>query len=666
MRSVRPAARVLALLALFVAVSILEADVALAARKNAPAGTLVPFKSDAELLKYLKRMRKAEPVPPADAAAAPADPAVAPSPPASVPLNLPPPPPPPASVVVPSPSYPRAAATISEKITNTQEAGVDEGDIVKMHGTTLVILRRGRLFTISTAGGELKAVDAIDAYPPGTDASGDWYDEMLVAGDRIVVIGYSYGRGGTEINRFHIDGKGRLRFDDAYHLRSNDYYSSRNYASRLIGTRLVTYSPLYLPFRDYLVGLPALRRWTGEAGDAGFKRIVSANHVYLPRQWLNDTGVEMSALHTVTSCDLTAEELNCNATSVLGPDGRTFYVSSHAVYVWVTDYDWFTPADRRHKSSLLYRLPLDGSAPSAIGVHGAPVDQFSFREDWEEGVLNVLTRSEGGGDAMWNPEFSEGAIALLRMPLSRFGDGSGRARRVYHRALPTLRGNDYAFQNRFVGNYLLYGTGNSWGPPDAAGSHLHITTVAGPSQNFRFRLKHGVDRIETMGFDALVVGGSAEDLHFQAVELTAGPRPQLGNVYVLKGAAQSETRSHAFFFRPEPRVDEADDTAGVLALPVARAGRAGAAQLFENSAAMLFLRRMKRDFTRLGELAANDNLVVEDACKASCVDWYGNARPIFLSDRTFALMGYELVEAELRERTIRELRRLNFTPEMRK
>ena len=32
---------------------------------------------------------------------------------------------------------------------------------------------------------------------------------------------------------------------------------------------------------------------------------------------------------------------------------------------------------------------------------------------------------------------------------------------------------------------------------------------------------------------------------------------------------------------------------------------------------------------------------------ASCVDWYGNARPIFLGDRVLALMGYEIVEGRL-------------------
>ena len=44
------------------------------------------------------------------------------------------------------------------------------------------------------------------------------------------------------------------------------------------------------------------------------------------------------------------------------------------------------------------------------------------------------------------------------------------------------------------------------------------------------------------------------------------------------------------------------------------------------------------------------------------MDWYGNARPIFLGPRVFALMGYELVEGQLRDGRIIERRRVDFSP----
>ena len=67
-------------------------------------------------------------------------------------------------------------------------------------------------------------------------------------------------------------------------------------------------------------------------------------------------------------------------------------------------------------------------------------------------------------------------------------------------------------------------------------------------------------------------------------------------------------------------------------------------RFFGSAAAMLFLRRDARRFSPAGELAAQTRGVVDDDCQASCTDWYGNARPIFLGDRVFALLGYELVE----------------------
>ena len=80
---------------------------------------------------------------------------------------------------------------------------------------------------------------------------------------------------------------------------------------------------------------------------------------------------------------------------------------------------------------------------------------------------------------------------------------------------------------------------------------------------------------------------------------------------------------------------------------------------------MLFLREQALDFRLLGSLQSRGG-ALDDGCKASCVDWYGNARPIFLGGRVFALLGYELVEGRLsgsgpREQ-IEERRRVSFAP----
>jgi hypothetical protein len=64
----------------------------------------------------------------------------------------------------------------------------------------------------------------------------------------------------------------------------------------------------------------------------------------------------------------------------------------------------------------------------------------------------------------------------------------------------------------------------------------------------------------------------------------------------------------------------------------------------------------------MGDLAAKPEGAADDDCRASCVDWYGNARPLFVRGRVFALLGYEIVEGNLADNRIRETRRVSFAP----
>src|ERR1700754_1355292 len=68
------------------------------------------------------------------------------------------------------------------------------------------------------------------------------------------------------------------------------------------------------------------------------------------------------------------------------------------------------------------------------------------------------------------------------------------------------------------------------------------------------------------------------------------------------------------------------------------------------------------NFRKSVNLAAKADKAVDDRCRASCVDWYGNARPLFLRGRMFALLGYELVEGSVMQGRIREVGRINYAP----
>ncbi len=136
-----------------------------------------------------------------------------------------------------------------------------------------------------------------------------------------------------------------------------------------------------------------------------FRRIAQARDVYIVPSMRDDEEAPLDTLHSVIDCNLAAPVLDCKATAVLGPASRTFYVSPSAIYLWVSDARRWTSRVRGSAQSWLYRLPLDRiEKPSAIGAYGQPTDQFSFREDRRFGLIDVLVRNNGGGDAMWNNE----------------------------------------------------------------------------------------------------------------------------------------------------------------------------------------------------------------------------------------------------------------------
>ena len=496
----------------------------------------------------------------------------------------------------------------------------------------------------------MQPVSAVDAFGPDINPQSTWYDEMLVSDDTIVVIGYSYERGGTEVGLFNINDAGQISYRSTYHLRSNDYYSSRNYASRLIGSKLIFYTPLYLnpgaedPFRLFRQSVAGIKALSARV----FNGSSALLHVYRSEQEI--TSPYGLALHTVTVCDL-ANGFSCKGTAVLGPVGRVFYVSPESVYVWVTD--WTRRNHQHREQSQLFRMPLDGSGPSAVVVSGSPIDQFSFLES-QDRHINVLVRSAAAGDAMWAAEGAGGDVALMRVPVSNFSDGSQTVPADNYRVLPKPQG--YTFQNRFVGDHLLYGTGSGWGyPSGTAGSNLFAVRWANRDSDVdQLSLPHGVDRIEQMGSHAVVIGTDGKDLHFSSV--------RLGVPHKLPVAIHEKARLRASFAVTGSSISLMVQTRARWDCRLARPARPGYRHLFESSAAILFLRNDSLQFQVVGELGARPERAVDDACRASCVDWYGNARPLFVRGRVLALLGYEIVEGFRDDGRIHEMRRVNYAP----
>ncbi|MDR0735594.1 MAG: beta-propeller domain-containing protein [Zoogloeaceae bacterium] len=569
----------------------------------------------------------------------------------------------------------KVLAPQQESVTNTQSAGVDEGGIVKLHKEHLVILRRGRLFTVRIGDDALNPVDMQDAFAPNSDGRGGWYDELLISGETVVVIGYSYAKGGTELVLFRIGDDGKLTYQSTYILRSNDYYSSRNYASRLIGNTLIFYAPLYLNFySDPMQSLPALRRWQDKQESAEFRRIAPATRIYRTTDDL-DPRHEDIALHTVTACEIADGTLNCSASAILGYAGREFYVARNAVYIWTAPWRR-GDTGKEPVGASVFRLPLTHeAAPTALKVLGSPIDQFSFLES-EDAHLNVLLRADGPLASMWSAEEQGGQnLAFLRVPLAAFGDGADSAAKESYTPLVAPE-NGGSLRNRYIGDVLVYGAGQTWwgrkaqtAPSAAYVFHWKSQHVEGaPAPLQKIPLPHSVDRIEALGEMPLLVGTKNTDLYFTPL-LAASPHAfnhvsWVGDSFKLPNAAQGEIRSHGFFYKP-------DATGGLLGLPFTGGDAQGWRQLRQTSSGVVFLRYtppgtrsvLTGKLSELGSLAAKDKGETNDHCVASCMDWYGNSRPLFIANRLFALMGYEIVEGRIENNRLREIRRIDFYQE---
>jgi hypothetical protein len=134
--------------------------------------------------------------------------------------------------------------------------------------------------------------------------------------------------------------------------------------------------------------------------------------------------------------------------------------------------------------------------------------------------------------------------------------------------------------------------------------------------------------------------------------------PELASHSAREDASQGETRTHGFFYKPNGK------DSGILGLPVSLPVRPAYNQLFESSAAIVFFENDALKLTNVGELTAESEKAVDDQCRASCVDWYGNARPLFIRGRVFALLGYEVVEGRLDNNRVVETRRISYAPQL--
>lgn len=561
-------------------------------------------------------------------------------------------------------------------ITNNQMQGVDEGDIVKQIGQYLLVLQDGRIFVIDTrarGGRRLALSDRMNVYRD--PAAYMWYDEMLVFGDRVLITGYSYAQRATELSVFRLDmASGRLNRQGVFYMSSNDYYSSTNYASRLVGDNLVVYTP----FNVYAMTRPdfrwpMVRRWVeGEdrlAADRRSHPLFDAGQIYRP---VRDAG-SMPTVHTVSVCPLgdvgPGRDLSCRSTAFVGPTQAQWYVTEQDAYLWTSDYDAtgggegdcgapprFVADD--YNPAVLFRVPVNGASPLVAATRGVPPDQFSLdaRNGHFRALLRGASRSCRGG-------LGEAQLAFIDLPLASFSRTLAEAGSERYTAMPGVKSSNIA--NRFTENYLVYGSIGMTrrGFSENSMPPAYVVPVSHPADVRAIPVRHTVIRAEQAGNDIVLTGyRDQQGLIVTLIDLDG--RPRVASQVQLEQRFEGEGRSHAFNSLIE------EDGSGVMGLPtIAREDWSSRAPWRSNASDLSYLTVDTRGrLTPVGELERKFDYSEDNGnggvpgyhCEVSCIDWYGNSRPIFTDGRVFGLTGTELIEGRIWNGEIREVQRLNI------
>jgi hypothetical protein len=292
-------------------------------------------------------------------------------------------------------------------------------------------------------------------------------------------------------------------------------------------------------------------------------------------------------------------------------------------------------------------MPFGEDTVRAIHTSGSPHDQFAFDER-EQTLLALIEREPQG---CYFEEVTPMVFASIPLRLFASSPTTLSSRNVVrvHDAVP------WDLQSRYTKDYLLYAGAEQYEkyPNAAAPNEIVVVPTANP-ENFRvLSTTHEIDRLEVIGDNAVAFGENDDkDLGVSTIELRM--RPRIASTRALAGIEESEGRSHAF----NTIVDE--DGSGTFGLPTVYRSKT------ENrwnppSDVQFFSIDRRLDLDPIGELAGQEDESEDYECEVSCYDFYGNARPIFLEGRIFALTGSELIEGEIRSGVMAEIGRLRMT-----
>jgi hypothetical protein len=329
--------------------------------------------------------------------------------------------------------------------TNTQEVGVDEGDIVETDGRYVYTVTNDSVRIVEVAGARLVASPSL---PAGSH-------QMILDGNRLLVATQNWTTGQDTVvsvydvtdptspvllRRSHLEGRlvASRSVDGVVRL-----VLSNSLAERLPFVRPETFGldeRGALERNRQIIAESSVQDWLPrqftEAGDGSFGPMEAAlgcNTVAAPRDF---SGLGLS---WIASIDLDGDAVPAGSTGVVST-GETVYASPTSLYIATVPWDWHNPAvdDRQQQRSetpptMIHAFAL-GTGTDAVyeasgEVPGTLLNQFAMSE--HDGVLRVASTVDE-----WNSATSESAVYALRRSgdtLVRISEvtGLGKGERIH-------------------------------------------------------------------------------------------------------------------------------------------------------------------------------------------------------------------------------------------
>jgi len=302
--------------------------------------------------------------------------------------------------------------------TNTQEVGVDEGDVVETDGAHVFVVGPDGVRIIDVASATVIA--NIDDLPDGGH-------QLLLDGTRLLVISQSYNSAeDTVVSLYDVSDAGSPKLLRRSHLEGRLIASrsidgqARLVLTSTIATRLQFVTPdqfgldeaRALEANKAVINESTIEEWLpryfDEASDGGFGSMnasLDCSTVAAPRDF---AGLGIS---WIASFDLQGDSSPVGSAGIVSY-GDLVYASPTSIYLATVPWDWGNEAvTNSQPPTLIHQFALgDGGSASYVAsgeVSGQLLNQFAMSE--YEGDLRVATTLND-----WNTGSSESFVQVLR------------------------------------------------------------------------------------------------------------------------------------------------------------------------------------------------------------------------------------------------------------